>query len=443
MKALKLIIEREYLATVKTKAFIFTTILTPIFIILVMGLPSILMSIKDSDISKVYVADETGLYKNLFESNKDYQFVDIDANKKMADLKDENQGKYALLQITADLSINPKAATFISEKQQPPKEITTYINDVLTEAVTKKKLSEYTAKINVPHEVVEKIQTITNSKDHIQINTLRIGEDGKETDTAGEATRYLGLAFTAFMFFFIVMYGTMVMQSVTEEKTNRIVEVIVSSVKPFELMMGKIVAVAMTGITQLIVWFAIIGVVITLAASAFGISNLQSIAADSQQMMNMLNVNQQTADIAIGLLNINWMQVFVCFILYFIGGYLLYASLFAMFGSAANDSQEAQQFIMPVTVILLIAFYVGFASTNNPEGSLAFWGSIIPFTSPVVMIVRAPYEIPMWELAISVVLLYATAISTTLLAGKIYRTGILMYGKKTNLKELFKWLKYK
>ena len=137
------------------------------------------------------------------------------------------------------------------------------------------------------------------------------------------------------------------------------------------------------------------------------------------------------------------MQVFVCFILYFIGGYLLYASLFAMFGSAANDSQEAQQFIMPVTVILLIAFYVGFASTNNPEGSLAFWGSIIPFTSPVVMIVRAPYEIPMWELAISVVLLYATAISTTLLAGKIYRTGILMYGKKTNLKELFKWLKYK
>ena len=300
MKALKLIIEREYLATVKTKAFIFTTILTPIFIILVMGLPSILMSIKDSDISKVYVADETGLYKNLFESNKDYQFVDIDANKKMADLKDENQGKYALLQITADLSVNPKAATFISEKQQPPKEITTYINDVFTEAVTKKKLREYTAKINVPHEVVEKIQTITNSKDHIQINTLRIGEDGKETDTAGEATRYLGLAFTAFMFFFIVMYGTMVMQSVTEEKTNRIVEVIVSSVKPFELMMGKIVAVAMTGITQLIVWFAIIGVVITLAASAFGVSNLQSIAAESQQMMNMLNVNQQTADIAIG-----------------------------------------------------------------------------------------------------------------------------------------------
>lgn len=442
MKALKLIIEREYLATIKTKAFIFTTFLTPIVMILVMGLPSLLMSIKDSDIQKVYVADETGLYRNLFESNDDYQFVDMDGDKKMADLKEEGK-KYALLQITGDLSVNPKAAVFISEKQQPPKELTSYINDVLTEAVRQKKLEEYTSNINVPIEEVNKIQAIANSKDRIRINTLRIGEDGKESDTAGEATRFLGMAFTVFMFCFIIMYGSMVLQSVTEEKTNRIVEVIVSSAKPFDLMMGKIIAVALTGITQLIIWVAVIGIVVAMAASAFGIGNLQSVAADSQQMMSAFNGNQQMVDIAIGIMNVNWAQVLVCFVLYFVGGYLLYASLFAMFGSAANDSQEAQQFIMPVTIILLIAFYVGFASTNNPEGSLAFWGSVIPFTSPVVMIVRSPYEIPLWELALSVVLLFVTVILTTFLAGKIYRTGILMYGKKTNFKELFKWLKYK
>lgn len=443
MKALKLIIQREYMATVRTKAFLFTTILTPIIMILVMGLPSILMSIKDSGINTVYVADQTGLYTKLFESNDDFEFVEMTPDKSMADLKDKDGNMQAMLQITGDLSINPKAATFISEKQQPPRELTAYINDILTEAVKKKKLEEYTTRINISAEAVDNIQQIVNSKDNIKVNTLRLSEDGKETDTAGEATRFLGLAFTFFMFFFILMYGSMVMQSVTEEKTNRIVEVIVSSAKPFNLMMGKIIAVALTGLTQLMVWAVIIGIVITMAASAFGISNMQSVAADSQQMMNAFGGNQEMASIVTGVLNVNWLQVFVCFIIYFIGGYLLFASLFAMFGSAANDSQEAQQFVMPITAILLVAFYVGFAGANTPEGSLAFWGSIIPFTSPIVMVVRSPYEIPWWELALSIVLLYATAISVTYLAGKIYRTGILMYGKKTNLKELFKWLKYK
>ncbi len=445
MRALKLIIEREYMATVKTKAFLLTTIITPIAMILVMGLPSILMSIKDSDIEKIYVMDETRMYANLFQSGEEYQFIPLEgSNKTMADFKSEGESMYALLQISGDLSINPQAATFISEKQKPPRELISYINDKLTEAVKQKKLDNYTSQINIEPQVVSNLQEILGSKDHIQVTTLRLGEDGKDTDTVSEATSLLGLGFTFFMFFFIIMFGSMVMQSVTEEKTNRIVEVIVSSTKPFNLMMGKIIAVALTGITQLLIWAVIITAAMTVVFSATGIGNLEALqSADMQQLTNMMGGSEQLAAFTKGAMQVNWIQIFVCFILYFIGGYLIYASLFAMFGSAANDSQEAQQFIMPVTLILLLAFYVGFASTNNPEGSLAFWGSIIPFTSPIVMMVRAPFDIPIWELIVSIVLLYATAILCIYLAGKIYRTGILMYGKKTTFKELFKWLKYK
>lgn len=445
MKALKLIIEREYMATVKTKAFLLTTIITPIVMIIVMGLPAILASIKDSDISKVYVIDETKMYSHLFKSNEEYQFVSLEGNDKtMADLKGNGEEKYALLQITGDLSVNPQAATFFSEKQKPPKQLTSYIDKTLSEAVKKEKLDKYTAQINVEPQVVDEISKILTAKDRIQINTIRWGEDGVQTDTVSEAASKLGLVFTFFMFFFIIMFGSMVMQSVTEEKTNRIVEVIVSSAKPFDLMMGKIIAVALTGFTQLLIWGIILIAAVTIVLPAVGISGVDALkSADMQEMTSMMGGSEELAVLATGVINVNWLQIFICFILYFIGGYLIYSSLFAMFGSAANDSQEAQQFIMPVTIILLIAFYVGFASTNNPEGSVAFWGSMIPFTSPIVMMVRAPFDIPIWQLATSIVLLYATAFLCIYMAGKIYRTGILMHGKKTSFKELFKWLKYK
>lgn len=444
MKALKLIIEREYMATVKTKAFLLTTIITPIVMIIVMGLPAILASIKDSDISKVYVIDETKMYSHLFKSNEEYQFVPLEGNDKtMADLKGEGEEKYALLQITGDLSVTPQAATFFSEKQKPPRQLTSYINETLSEAVKKEKLDKYTTDINVEPQVIDGVSKILNSKERIQINTIRWGEDGIETNTVSEATSKLGLLFTFFMFFFIIMFGSMVMQSVTEEKTNRIVEVIVSSAKPFDLMMGKIIAVALTGFTQLLIWAVILVVSATILLPALGISGIDALRSANMEEMTSMMGSEEMAELATGIINVNWLQIFICFILYFIGGYLIYSSLFAMFGSAANDSQEAQQFIMPVTIILLIAFYVGFASANNPEGSVAFWGSMIPFTSPIVMLVRAPFDIPFWQLGVSIVLLYATAIVCIYLAGKIYRTGILMHGKKTSFKELFKWLRYK
>ena len=440
MKALQLIIAREYISRVKTKAFILTTLLTPLLMIAVILLPTIIMSIKNTDIKSVYVIDKTGMYAPLLKNTKDLTFeVLSDENQ------ERNKGEmYALLQIDADLSKMPNAVTFFSEMQKPPTEVTGYISSILTEAVKNKKLEEYTSKKEINADIVTGLQEIVNSKETININTFRLDEAGETKDTVGELASMMGMMFTFIMFFFVMMYGSLVMQSVVEEKTNRIIEVIISSVKPFYLMMGKIVGVALVGLTQVAVWI----VIVSLGAISVGIFGGINISADNMgQAMEIASQNKLLAgalDAQLSaLLAINWFQVIICFILYFIGGYLLYASLFAMFGSAANDSQEAQQFMTPLTMILLVAFYVGFAASKNPEGTTAIWGSIIPFTSPVVMMVRTPFEIPLWHIVVSLILLYGTAILMTMLAAKIYRTGILMYGKKVSFGEIFKWLSYK
>lgn len=440
MKALQLIIAREYISRVKTKAFILTTLLTPLLMIAVILLPTIIMSIKNTDIKSVYVIDKTGMYAPLLKNTKDLTFeVLSDENQ------ERNKGEmYALLQINADLSKIPDAVTFFSEMQKPPTEVTGYISSILTEAVKNKKLEEYTSKKEINADIVTGLQEIVNSKETININTFRLDEAGETKDTVGELASMMGMMFTFIMFFFVMMYGSLVMQSVVEEKTNRIIEVIISSVKPFYLMMGKIVGVALVGLTQVAVWI----VIVSLGAISVGIFGGINISADNMgQAMEIASQNKLLAgalDAQLSaLLAINWFQVIICFILYFIGGYLLYASLFAMFGSAANDSQEAQQFMTPLTMILLVAFYVGFAASKNPEGTTAIWGSIIPFTSPVVMMVRTPFEIPLWHIVVSLILLYGTAILMTMLAAKIYRTGILMYGKKVSFGEIFKWLSYK
>lgn len=440
MKALQLIIAREYASRVKTKAFILTTLLTPILMVAVVILPTAIMTMKSSDIETVYVIDKTEMYAPLLKNTKDFSFEvlgDENAERKRGE-------SYALLQINADLSKTPKAVTFYSEMQKPPVELTGYINSVLTEAVKSKRLKEYSENKQIDDETIVGLQGIVDSKESISINTYRWSENGEAEDTVSELASAIGMMFTFIMFFFVMMYGSLVMQSVVEEKTNRIIEVIISSVKPFYLMMGKIIGVALMGLTQIVAWMAIIGVIMGVY-SIFGGMNIST--ENMEQMMEIASQNKLFAGAVesqiSALLAINWIQVGVCFILYFIGGYLLYASLFAMFGSAANDSQEAQQFITPLMVILMIAFYVGFAAAKNPEGATAIWGSIIPFTSPVVMMVRTPFEVPFWHILVSLVALYATAILMTMLAAKIYRTGILMYGKKVSFKEIFKWLSYK
>lgn len=440
MKALQLIIVREYLSRVKTKAFILTTLLTPILMIAVVILPTVIMTMKSTDIEKVYVIDKTGLYAPLFENKQNFSFEVLGSEPSKA----SQGGSTALLQINEDLSKMPTAVTFYSELQKPPSELTGYINSVLTDAVKNAKLEKYTQEKEIDVDVTTKIKAIVNSSESININTYRWDETGETKDTVSELASYIGLMFTFVMFFFVMMYGSLVMQSVVEEKTNRIIEVIISSVKPFYLMMGKIVGVALTGLTQIAVWIIVaalgMGIYSAIGGLNFSTENMeQALEIATQNKLLQGAINAQISS----LFTINWAQVIICFILYFIGGYLLYASLFAMFGSAANDSQEAQQFMTPLMIILMIAFYVGIAAAKNPEGSTAIWGSIIPFTSPVVMMVRTPFEVPFWHILLSLVILYATAILMTWLAARIYRIGILMYGKKVNFTEIFRWLSYK
>lgn len=440
MRALGLIIQREFSSRVKTKAFILTTLLTPFLFLAVTALPTVLMMVSDNDdIKTVYVKDDSGMYFNLFESSKNYEFI------KLAENTEKQTGKStgtALLEIRGDLSLNPNMVTFYSEKQQPPRELTAYINDVLTEAVKTKKIDDFTKISNIDPQVVTGLQDLLKSKERINVSSIRWDETGKETETLGDIASIAGMALTFCMFFFIMMYGQMVVQSVVEEKTNRIIEVIISSVRPFDLMMGKIVGVGLVGLLQLIIWLIIGGGAIVALQIFFG-GSIDLNSVETQQAMSMMQNNPELATSLNGFFSINWLQVGICLILYFVGGYLLFSSLYAMFGSAANDSQEAQQLMMPLTIILLLAFYTGFAAARNPEGSLAFWCSLIPFTSPVVMMVRAPFEIPIWELIVSVVVLFTTAILMVKLAAKIYRVGILMYGKKVTFAEMFKWLKYK
>lgn len=443
MKALKLIIEREYLAAVKTKAFFWTTILTPIFMLIVILLPYYLKTLSNDDIKQIYVLDSTDMYYPLLKSSEQYEFIKLGDISAMPSRSDDSKGMFALLTINDVLNDKPAAATLFSEKQQAPRELTQYINDVLTTAVNNKRLNDYTAQTDISPEVIASIKEITNSKERISISTKQWSDDGTEKDTANEAVTFIGIAFTFLMFFFIMMNGSMVLQSVVEEKTNRIVEVIISSAKPFDLMMGKIIAVAGTGFTQLILWAVIVTVGAVIAIPAFGIDMSALAGSTSPQELQAMGIDPEVMKGIAFAQSIDWVKLFVCFLFYFVGGYLLYAALFAMFGSAANDSQEAQQFVMPLTIILLIAFYVGFAATRDPEGALAFWGSIIPITSPIVMMVRLPLDVPMWEILLSLGLLFVTAIAAIILSGRIYRTGILMMGKKVTFKEIFRWITYK
>lgn len=441
MKSLNLIITREYLSRVKTKAFILTTILTPIIMIASFVLPTIIASMKSGDINTIYVVDKTNEYASALKDTKDFSFIVV--NEENSQKKDNETG-YALLRIDADLSLTPNAVTFYSEKQQAPPHIVKYVNKVLSDAVKNKRLKEYTTSNQIEASTTDAILAITNQDNVVEINTFRLSNTGEAVDTVSQLASIIGMVFTFIMFFFVMMYGSIVMQSVIEEKSNRIVEVIISSVKPFTLMMGKIIAVALMGLTQIVFWIVIVGAAL-IAFSFIGANNLSS--ADMGQAMEIAGNNKLLSTAIESQMNtlwtINWLQVTISFIFYFIGGYMLYASLFAMFGAAANDAQEAQQFATPLTMLLVVALYVGFAAAKDPEGTTAFWASLIPFTSPVVMMVRTPLDVPFWELALSILLLFATALGMVFIAAKVYRTGILMYGKKTSFGEIFKWLRYK
>ena len=340
--------------------------------------------------------------------------------------------------ISNDLATTPEAVTIYSEKQVNI-ELNNFIEQGLSSFVEKEKLFSH----NIPN--IQEI--IDESQANVHVNTIKWSEDGSEEISSSEVAIAIGMVFTMLIYMFIFVYGAQVMSSVVQEKTNRIVEVLICSVKPFELMMGKIISIALVGLTQFGIWLLLtIGLVVVAGQFLGGSINPETMvnveqmgdAAAIQQASSELNFDNIMAMI----MSVNPFELISYFIIYFIGGYLLYASIFAAIGSAVDNETDTQQFMLPVTIPIIFAIYAAIYGAQNPDGPLAFWCSMIPFTSPIVMMVRLPFGVPMWEKLLSVAILIASFIGTTWMSAKIYRTGILMYGKKPSWKEMWKWLKY-
>jgi ABC-2 type transport system permease protein len=413
----------------------------PFMIAALVFVPLWLSSIRSDEVKTVAVMDTTGKYASLFEDTESFRFINSD--KSLNDYRNSADKEiFAFLNITDDLLQNPKAATLYSEKQLPG-ELSRLVNQTLAKELEEEKLASF----NIPN----LREIINESKVNFNVQTIKWSADGSENTSSATVASVLGMVFTMIVYMFIVMYGSMVMQGVMEEKTNRIVELMISSVRPFDLMMGKIIGIAFVGLTQLFLWGIMTSALITggtfLLGGGTDISTIQQgmtmaeggmLAKPGMDMAAMQEVNEWLGIIH----SINFVEIGIFFILYFIGGYLLYAAIFAAVGSAINQQEDSNQFIAPVMVFMIFALYAGIYSIDNPDGPLAFWCSMIPFTSPVVMMVRLPYDVPLWELLVSVAVLFVTAMAITWLSAKIYRVGILMYGKKPSLKEMLKWVKY-
>lgn len=424
-----IVAQREFATRVKKRSFIIMTVLMPFLMAALVFLPLLLSMIKDGERKTVAVIDNTGLYAGAFESNSSYLFVPTE--KMTGALRSDSTDVAAVLQITADLADVPDAATIYS-RDEVPADLTEYVNGALTAAVRVEKLKRYD--IPALDEIIDDVQQT------VSVGTMRWTDEG-EQESLTDLLTGVGMLLTFLIYMFVMSYGAMVMQSVSEEKVNRIVELMVSSIKPFQLMMGKIIGIGLVGLFQMLIWGVLLGVILTVAGAATGVAMFA--AGDAAAVAAASPADMVTAASLFSVAaSIPWLEIGVLFVLYFVGGYLLYASILSACGAAVNDMQDSQQFMMPVIVLMIFAFYAGFYGAMNPDGPLAYWCSFVPFTSPIVMMVRIPFGIPLYEKIISVLLLYGTAFVILMMSAKIYRVGILMYGKKPSFKEMFKWLRY-
>lgn len=435
MNKLSLVIQREYVTRVRKKSFIILTLLMPLLMVGMTLVPLWLSTLNDGSVKNIAVIDNTGIYAPLLKSTDAFQFQIIGSPEAQSVESRVGKDVFAILQITDDLSKNPRALSLTSEKQAP-QELQSMITRILNEKVTQQKLDDLSSSGNVDKAAITQVRTIIEEGSKVSLRTLRLDSEGGVSESSTELATIIGMLVTVLIYMFILLYGNMVMQAILEEKKSRIIEVMVSSVKPVNLLVGKIVGIGLVGITQLVIWGILMGIFFS------GLSFFVSSPAQMETMSaEMGNIDMEAV---LGkIMNVNWLEIGLFFILFFIGGYILYASIFAMFASAVDSEEDTSQFMTPVTLIIVFAFLAGFYSVNNPDGPLAFWTSLFPFTSPIVMMVRVPFGIPLWEKMVSLVLLYGTFVLISILAAKIYRVGILMYGKKPSIKEMIKWVRYK
>lgn len=431
-----IVIAREYLTRIRKKSFILMTILAPLFFVFLSILPVLLMSLdSDSDTQEVAIIDRTGQYATLFESTDQYRFVLADKTAEEYKSAGEEQPITALLVINQDLLQDPKAISLFSFKQLAPG-LEDYINQTLSAHLSEQKIASYN---------IENLdQIIRESKVSIRVSTYKWSESGAEASSSSTVASLMGIGLALLSYMFILTYGSMMLQSVLEEKKTRIMEVIISSIKPFDLMMGKIIGIGLLGLTQIAIWCVLTAGLYFVAQFAF-LGSLYSpeMLAQAQQAGTDPDSIQAAFEIFSVIQGVNFFEIVTMFVLLFVGGFLIYSSVLAALGSSVSSDEDAGQLMLPVTLLIMVSFYVGMACANNPEGQLAYWASLFPLTAPIVMMVRLPYDVPLWQEALSIALLYASFVGITYISAKIYRVGVLMYGKKPSLKELWRWTKYK
>lgn len=433
MNKVFLIIRREYLSRVKKKSFLILTFLVPSLFIAMYAAIFFIYQSEDKSAKEFKVLDQSGLFKNEFKNNTSIEFDYIEGDYQAHKLTIRKEKEQFLLYIPADY-LEGNSIEIISEKK-PGFSVVKEVESQMENILQNRRLLEAGIDTSI----------IRNSKQNISIQAKQLTDEG-EKDANMEATFVVGFISAFLIYLALFIYGAQVMRGVIEEKTNRIIEVIVSSVKPFQLMMGKILGIGAVGLTQFLLW-------IILSAGISGIAS-QLMIQDSKIITSTgqldhkeeipSNTNSPAQQFFKAADTINFPYILGTFLFYFIGGYLVYSALFAAVGSAVDNETETQQFMFPITLPLIFTFLVGMnLIVNNPDSPLAFWLSVIPFTSPIAMMIRIPFGVPAWELALSMILLIAGFIFTTWVASRIYRVGILMYGKKITYKELAKWFRYK
>lgn len=430
MRNLRLIINREYLARVRNRTFIVMTFLSPLIFVGMILLIAYLSMLNTTEQKIIGIHDESGMFAEEFKDGEQVQYLDY-SDRSLENARQEvlNNEYFGLIHI-ADVAPGEKARIEFFGKDTPGFGTIENIEKTISDKLTREQL-------------------ISKGIDVSEIDKARADVNVEIQNFAGERSSkmsnyikmFFGGAAGYLLMMFIIIYGNMVMRSVIEEKTNRIIEIIVSSVKPFQLLLGKVLGTSLAGITQFTVW-VILGAALLLGVSSFlGIDPMsaQMPASDVVNEVAKPEINQLVIDIQ----NLPYASLLGFFVIYFLGGYFLYSAIYAAIGAAVDSETDTQQFMFPIILPLILGIYVGFFSVvENPHGTVSTIFSIIPLTSPIVMLMRIPFGVPWWEIAASVIVLIATNFGVLWLSAKIYRVGILMYGKKPSYKELYKWLKY-
>ncbi|MBN3036538.1 MAG: ABC transporter permease [Bacteroidales bacterium] len=442
MNRIWLIIGREFVTRVRKRSFVIMTLLGPVLMAALFVVPMYIATLEGGE-KTIGVIDETGLFSSQFTDTDQIRFMVLDLPQHEAKNRLSELGLYAVLHIPMTEVTVPQTAVLYSDKQ-PSLMIKGHIRDVMSKHVESLKLKAS----GIDPEILHSINTSIN------LLTIRLNKGGEEEKSSTELSMILGMVAGLLIYFFIFLYGAQVMRGVIEEKTSRIVEIIVSSVRPFQLMMGKITGIALVGLTQFTLWVLLTFIMVTVSFTFFSeeISEYRSSQLKMQQesitgqVTGNITGDETTLAVA-GVLetieSINFGVMIFTFLFFFIGGYLLYGALFAAIGSAVDQETDTQQFMLPVTVPLILSIILAQFVVANPDGPVAFWLSVIPLTSPVIMMIRIPFGVAFTDLALSALLLIAGFVFTTWLAAKVYRTGILMYGKKVNYRELWKWIRYR